>query len=134
MLEDRRIRDIVRLLVERFGLESLWLFGSVAAGNTRSDSDLDLAGLFRAPPSTEDLLAAQAEVASLAGREADLVDLERVSPILAMQALRHGRLVHDTDPGRRVGFVAGLIGRYEDVKRFRAPIERAALRRVRGRA
>ena len=128
------MRDVVRFLGERLGLQILWVFGSVAAGTARPDSDLDLAGLCLAPPCAEDLLAARADLVALTGREVDLVDLEHVSPLLAMQVLRHGRLVHDADPRRRVRFIASLIGRYEDVKRFRAPIEETALRRVRGRS
>lgn len=129
---DGLVRALVRLLSQRLGLDALWVFGSVEAGTARPDSDLDLAGLFRTTPAVEELLAARAEIAALAGREVDLVDLERASPILAMQVLRRGRLVHEQSPARRVRFVAGLIGRYEDLKRFRAPIEQAALRRMRG--
>lgn len=124
---------VVRIL-EPLGVEALWVFGSVARGTPRPDSDVDLGGLFRMPPDLDALLGARADLAALVGREADLVDLEAVSPILAYEVVKHGRLIHEKGPGRRVRFVAELIGRYEDVKRFREPIERAAIARLLGHA
>jgi len=41
------IEKIVTFLDLRFGVDTLWLFGSEAAGTARKDSDLDLAALFR---------------------------------------------------------------------------------------
>ncbi len=123
---------MVRVL-EPLGLEALWVFGSVARGEARSDSDMDLGGLFRTPPDLDALLRARADIGALVDREVDLVDLEAVSPILAFQVVKHGRLIHEKEPARRVRFVTELIGRYEDVRRFREPIERAAIARLRGR-
>lgn len=61
----------------------------------------------------------------------DLVDLEHASPILAMQVLRYGRLVADGSPRRRIAFVAGVPGRYEDLKIHRPEAERLLLERIR---
>jgi len=122
---------IVRIL-KPLGIEALWVFGSVATGKARPDSDVDLAGLFKTPPDLDALLGARADIAAAVGREADLVDLDAVSPVLAFQVVKHGRLIHEESPSRRVCFVAELIGRYEDVRRFQEPIERAAIERLRG--
>ena len=122
--------EIVTLLERRSGVDALWLFGSRAQGRAREDSDLDLAALFRRQPSADELLAMKTEAARLAGREVDLVDLDRASPILAMQVLRHGRLLVDRDPSRRARFVAAAPGRCEDVLRVRRPVERRLLERV----
>lgn len=121
---------IVRLL-EPLGIEALWVFGSVARGTPRPDSDMDLGGLFKAPPDLDALLGARADIGALVGREVDLVDLEAVSPILAFEVVKHGRLIHEKEPARRVRFVAELIGRYEDVKRFIEPIQQVAIARLR---
>jgi predicted nucleotidyltransferase len=122
---------IVRIL-EPLGLEALWVFGSLARDAPREDSDVDLGALFRRAPDPESLLGARADIAAAVGREVDLVDLEAASPILAFEVVRSGRLVHERTPERRVRFVAELVGRYEDVKRFRAPSEQAAIARLRG--
>jgi predicted nucleotidyltransferase len=120
------------LLERRFGVDTLWLFGSAARGEERSDSDLDLAALFRRRPAALDLLDARGELADLLGREVDLVDLDRASPILGMQVLRTGRLLVDRNPGRRYAFVGRTISMYEDVKILRREAERTLLQRVSG--
>jgi len=52
------------------------------------------------------------------------VDLELASPVLAMQALTHGRLVADGNARHRVRFMAALPGRYEDAATLRRSAER----------
>jgi predicted nucleotidyltransferase len=113
-----------------FGLDALWLFGSRAAGRARAGSDVDLAGLFRRSPSPLELLEAQAELGGRFGIELDLIDLDRASPILAMQVLRHGRLLVDRDPRRRAAFVTRTVSMYEDLKIDRRGTEQALLRRM----
>jgi len=113
-----------------FGLDALWLFGSRAGGAARVDSDVDLAGLFRRTPSQLELFAAQAELAEKLGVEVDLIDLDRASPILAIQVLKHGRLLIDRDSRRRVAFVVRTISMYEDLKIDRREAEQALFRRI----
>ena len=126
---------VVDLLENRFGLDALWFFGSVAMGRDRADSDLDLAALFRRRPTALELLEAREELAALVGRPVDLVDLDCDAPILAMQVLRHGKLLVDRVPERRIAFAAHTPVRYEDLKIVRREAERALLERMRrGRA
>ncbi len=131
MLGRDEIERIAKLLDDRLGLDALWVFGSVATGAVTNTSDLDLAALFQREPSAVELLETREELASLLGREVDLVDLGQASPILAMQVLRHGRLLVDRATRRGQRFVAGVPGRYEDVKIVRRVAERALLERVR---
>ena len=131
-LEPTRLSAATELLDERFGLDALWLFGSEATGRAMVESDVDLAALFGRPPSATELVEAQQDVGELLGGDVDLVDLDRASPILAMQVLRYGTLLLDRNPRRRTDFVAHTPGRYEDVVITRREIERALLQRVRG--
>lgn len=124
------IQELIALLDQRFGVDALWIFGSEARGQARADSDLDVAVLLRGRPSPLELLEAKAEAGLLVGRKVDLVDLERSSPLIAMQVLRHGRLIVDRNPSRRYRFVAAVPGRREDVLRMRRPIEQRLLQRV----
>lgn len=119
-------------LERRVGLDALWLFGSAARGADTADSDVDLAALFARRPPAEELLALRGDLAAIAGGPVDLVDLDVASPVVAMQAMRHGRLLVDRAPSRRVAFVAGLPSRYEDLLRVRRPAEEALLRRIAG--
>lgn len=124
------LQRLVTLLDRRFGVDCLWVYGSEAAGRARPDSDLDVAVLFRKQPSAVEAAELRAEAEVSTGRPVDLVDLERVSPILAFQVLRHGRLVVDRDPARRHRFTASAVGRREDVLLMRRPIERRLVQRV----
>lgn len=128
----RQIRDAEAYLNERFGLDALWVYGSEAKGTAGPTSDLDLGALFAQPPAPADLLDAAAELSLRLHRDVDLVDLDRVSPILAMQVLRHGRLLLDAEPGRRHDHFARTVHRYEDLKTIRRPMERALYRRFAG--
>jgi hypothetical protein len=67
----------------------------------------------------------------LLGRDVDLVDLERTSPIVAMQVFRHGRLLADANPRRRHQAVSSTASRYEDLRIVRREAERAMLARIR---
>ena len=128
-MEDQ-IPRLLALLDRRLEIDTVWIFGSQARGEARPDSDLDLAVLFRRTPTPGELMEARAEAELLADRPVDLVDLDRASPLLAMQVLRHGRLLVDRDPHRRIRFVAAAPGRREDVLLIRRPVERRLLERV----
>jgi predicted nucleotidyltransferase len=120
----------VEHLDRRFGLDALWLFGSRAKGAARGDSDLDLAALFRRRPSPLELFEAQADLGAELGVEVDLIDLDGASPILAMQVLKHGRLLVDRDLRRRTDFFARTVSMYEDLKIVRREAEQALFRRI----
>jgi predicted nucleotidyltransferase len=114
MVQPAALQAVVELLEDRFGLDALWLFGSFAAGRGRADSDIDLAALFRRRPTGLELLEAQDELGALVRRPIDLVDLDGHAPILAMEVLRHGKLMVDRAPARRIAFAARTPVRYED--------------------
>ncbi|HEV7519201.1 MAG TPA: nucleotidyltransferase domain-containing protein [Thermoanaerobaculia bacterium] len=117
-------------LDQRFGVETLWLFGSEAKGTATPESDLDLAALFLRPPTPLARIEAALELGSLLGREVDLIDLDRTTPILAMQVLRHGKLRVDRHPTRRAAFFSRTISMYEDLKIVRRGAELSLLERM----
>lgn len=128
-MTSEQLQQAAAYLEERFGLDALWLFGSEARGEVTAESDVDLAALFSIRSRPEDVLDAAAEMATRLGREVDLVDLERASPILAMQVLRHGELVVDHGPRHRHAFFSRTVSMYEDLKIVRRPMEQALFRR-----
>lgn len=69
------------------------LFGSLADGRARPDSDLDLAVQSATPLSVEEKMALIGDLAEALGRPVDLVDLARVGEPLLGQILKGQRVL-----------------------------------------
>ena len=87
--EDFR-RAILGALNTQPGIRLAILFGSLAAGREREDSDLDLAIDAGHRLTAGEKLALMNELAERTGRPVDLVDLQAVGEPLLGQILRHG--------------------------------------------
>jgi predicted nucleotidyltransferase len=61
------------VLAERFGVRRLALFGSVARGTARDDSDVDVLVAFDGPPDADQYFGVQFYIEDLLGRPVDLV-------------------------------------------------------------
>lgn len=130
MVTSDELEKIVSFLDQRFGLDTLWLFGSEAAGTARKDSDLDLAALFRRRPATRETFDARGELGEILLRDLDLIDLDQASPILGMQVLRYGRLLVDRNPKHRYAFFSRTISMYDDLKIVRRQAEQELFARM----
>ncbi len=73
------------------------LFGSVALGHQRADSDLDIAVAADRPLTADEKLFMISMLAERTGRPIDLIDLNVVSEPLLGQIVRHGRRVLGSD-------------------------------------
>lgn len=73
------------------------IFGSVAAGLQRADSDLDIAVAAKRILTVEEKIALVGALAECTGRTIDLIDLSVVSEPLLGQIVRHGRKVLGSD-------------------------------------
>lgn len=89
-------------------VSAVWLFGSLAAGKGGRNSDIDIAVLFVPGLSKYERfdlrLSLAGELARLAGREADVVDMETAPLYLQHQVRKTGRLIVEKDHTYRVGF------------------------------
>ncbi len=130
MATSDELEKTVTFLDLRFGLDTMWLFGSEAAGTAREDSDLDLAALFRRRPSALEIFEARGDLGEILHRDVDLIDLDQASPILGMQVLRYGRLLIDRNPKRRYAFFSRTISMYDDLKIVRRQAEQALFARM----
>lgn len=73
------------------------LFGSVALGRQRPDSDLDIAVAATQPLTANEKIAIIGALAECTGRPIDLIDLKSVSEPLLGQVIRHGRRILGSD-------------------------------------
>ena len=87
-------------IVEEIFPEALgvWIYGSFAHGRARRDSDLDIAILPDRPLDSWERIERAQDVASRVGRQVDLVDLRKVSPVLRFEVVTRGMRVAARDP------------------------------------
>ncbi len=96
------------------GFEAAWLFGSLARGTARAESDVDVALWGGGPPTTlEDLRTDLADQLSrLLGREVQLVVLDSAPVDLVHRVLRDGVLLVDRDRAARIRFEVDARNRF----------------------
>ncbi len=121
-------------LIDYFSTEpdinTVYLFGSVVSGSTHTESDVDVAILFRDGyvPHIDKILEMQDKLTSLLSRETDVVILNNASPIIRMQVLRKGKKILDRDRRSFNRFFVRTIFEYDDLKRVRSVIEKKVMR------
>ena len=94
----QRIGDQVLEVLKSFpAIKLALLFGSVARGRQRPDSDLDIAVESAQPLIAAEIVALIEALAERTGRPIDLIDLKVVSEPLLGQIVRHGRRLQGSD-------------------------------------
>ncbi len=102
---EAKLRDYLAAHGEAEGLAAAYLFGSVARGTARPESDVDVGLLYvdEAPPGLAGLGGhLQAALERLLGLPVQLVVLNRAPVDLGKRVLRDGILVLDRDRSRRI--------------------------------
>ena len=78
----KALRENKAVLVKKFGVKSLALFGSCARGTANDDSDVDVLITFDGPATSERYFGAQFYLEDLLGKPVDLVTETAVRPEL----------------------------------------------------
>jgi predicted nucleotidyltransferase len=129
-----RLRDACAQPPE--SVAAVYLFGSVARGDDRAGSDLDVGVLGRTretglSPLILDDFCDRLEAA--AGRNLDLVILQTAPPDLVHRVMRDGVLLIDRDRSRRIAFEVQARNEYFDLdpvrRQYRAAPRAAASRK-----
>ncbi len=82
---------------------AVYQFGSAARGESRADSDIDVAVLARAPIHAQRRFEIEQALAVRLHRDVDLVDLQEASTVMRMQVLATGHCLESThDRDRRL--------------------------------
>lgn len=85
------LAQVTEALASNPAIQVLVVFGSVAAGTARADSDIDVAVQQAAPLDTQAKMQLIEAIAPATGRPVDLVDLRTVGEPLLGQILGHGQ-------------------------------------------
>ena len=102
MVDKRAVQQVIDSQIKQAllvfpQLRLVMLFGSVATGVARAESDLDIAVAADHPLSVEEKISLINALAVSMGRPVDLIDLRAATEPLLGQILRHGRRILGSD-------------------------------------
>jgi len=118
---ERRLREFFVERAAAEGIAAAWLFGSVARGTARPDSDVDVGVLFtQDPPRTLEgcRFDLEADLERLLRVPTQLVVLNHVSPELAVHVFGKGKLLVEQDRSKRVEFEVRSRFAYWDLEPY----------------
>jgi predicted nucleotidyltransferase len=111
-------RIIANYFQQKPGIAAVYLFGSVAKGTARGDSDVDVGVLYRvAPPLTlfGQPFADEADLAEQLARPVQVIVMNRAPADLVHRILRDGILVLEPDKSARIAFEVRSRNEYFDL-------------------
>jgi predicted nucleotidyltransferase len=100
---------IEQLLAHHSAITMAFLFGSMATGRARFDSDLDLAVAAATPLTPQARLDLIEDLAMVFGRPVDLIDLDHLHGPLLHQILTQGKLILCKDRTRYADLLRRMV-------------------------
>ena len=97
MLEKNLETQLVEIIQNKLNPAFIILFGSFAKETNRPDSDIDLAYFSNEQLSSYERFLLIGELAEIAGREVDLVDLKQIDTVFTMQIFSQGTPIYIQD-------------------------------------
>jgi hypothetical protein len=86
--------EAILAICNRYHVKTLRVFGSVARGKLRAESDVDLLVTFSKPTSLLRLVGLERELSAVIGRKVDLLTRESVSPYLRNRIVKESRPIY----------------------------------------
>lgn len=121
----RSIRQAALSCLEsRPEVQAAYIFGSVASGRARPDSDVDIAVLVSGKILRRDPFKYRLELISdlmgaLKRDDVDVILLNQAPPLLAHRVLSKGKLILERSASARVAFQVRTVNRYLDTQPMR---------------
>ncbi|WP_332646056.1 type VII toxin-antitoxin system MntA family adenylyltransferase antitoxin [Lysinibacillus sp. 54212] len=97
MLAEEIQQSLIRIIVEKVQPAFIILFCSFARGMTHNESDIDFAYFSDKQLSSYERFILAGELAALAGREVDLVDINQIDTVFTMQIFEQGTPIYMQD-------------------------------------
>lgn len=97
MLETNLKKQLIETIQNKINPAFIILFGSFAKGTSRLDSDVDLAFFSNELLSSYERFLLASELAEIAGREVDLIDLKQIDTVFTMQIFSQGQPIYIQD-------------------------------------
>lgn len=97
MLEENLKKQLIKVIQNKINPAFILLFGSFVKGTNRIDSDIDLAFFSKEQLSSYERFLLASELAEIAGREVDLVDLKKIDTVFTMQIFSQGIPIYIQD-------------------------------------
>lgn len=118
MKHDELMDDIATLFAREPGIRLALIFGSLAKGRARSDSDVDVAVAADRPLDIGTKMRLIEQLAVLTGRPIDLVDLQVAEGLILHQILVEGKLLLCRDHSLYARLMQRMIFDQEDTMRY----------------
>ena len=117
-------QDLVQAIASRKEVLAAYVFGSVASGRERPDSDIDVAVLVDTSSIPEDLLHYRLQLMAELGQvlkrsDLELVVLNEAPPALAQNAISKGKLIFERSRSARIRFQIRTFNAFLDTKPMR---------------
>lgn len=106
-------------VAEKYGINTIYLFGSYYDGTFTKSSDLDLAYLTKVNKGSDEYKNIYLELRNLTEQEIDLVDLRKVGISFAFHIIKNSRILYEKDEEIRTDFEDRLIMKYLDFAVYR---------------
>lgn len=122
MLTNDLQQKLIQTIKQHVNPDFIILFGSFAKGTVHDESDLDLAYFSKQPLSSYERFMLAGDLAAIADREVDLVDLKKIDTVFTMQVFEQGVPIYIQDENEYTRQKMRAYSMYATLNEQRAPI------------
>ena len=122
MLSKELQQQLIDTIQQQLNPDFIILFGSFAKGSVHDESDIDLAYFSKQPLSPYERFILTGDLASIANREVDLVDLKNIDTVFTMQIFEQGIPIYIHDENEFTRQKMRAYSMYATLSEQRAPV------------